>query len=101
MLREGPGFPLHAQRRSAEDRLRLQSQRNSKTISRGNTNSDVNAAKVLAFSFPQLPEGIKKAEGKQALLTAVVEDDLPSDDETVSFARETLEHNAISIAPVA
>ncbi len=63
-------------------------------------NSDVNAAKVLAFSFPQLAQGIKKAEGKQALLTAVVEDDLPSDDETVEFARQTLEHNAIRIAPV-
>jgi len=63
-------------------------------------NSDVNAAKVLAFSFPQLAEGIRKAEGKQALLTAIVEDDLPQDDESVSFARATLEQNAIRIAPV-
>jgi hypothetical protein len=62
--------------------------------------SDVNAAKVLAFSFPQLAEGIRKTEGKQALLTAIVEDDLPTDDETVNFARETLEQNAIRIAPV-
>ena len=62
--------------------------------------SDINAAKVLAFSFPQLAQGIKKAEGKEALLTAIVEDDLRSDDETVSFARETLEQNAIRIAPV-
>jgi hypothetical protein len=62
--------------------------------------SDVNAAKVLAFSFPQLAQGIRKAEGKQALLTAIVEDDLPVDDETVNFARETLEQNTIRIAPV-
>ncbi len=62
-------------------------------------NSDVNAAKVLAFSFPQLVQGIRKAEGKQALLTAIVEDDLPLD-ESVTFARETLEQNAIRIAPV-
>ena len=62
--------------------------------------SDVNAVKVLAFSFPQLAQGIRKAEGKQALLTAIVEDDLPSDDESVSFARETLEQNAIRIAQV-
>jgi hypothetical protein len=62
--------------------------------------SDVNAAKVLAFSFPQLAQGIRKAEGKQALLTAVVEDDLPTDDETVKFARETLEQNKISVASV-
>lgn len=63
-------------------------------------NTDVNAAKVLAFSFPQLAEGIRKAEKKQALLTAIVEDDLPIDDESVAFARETLEQNAIRIAPV-
>ena len=62
--------------------------------------SDVNAAKVLAFSFPQLAQGIRKAENKQATLTAVVEDNLPTDDESVSFARETLEQNAIRIAPV-
>jgi len=62
--------------------------------------TDVNAAKVLAFSFPQLAQGIRKAENKQALLTAIVEDDLPSDDESISFARETLEQNGILIAPV-
>lgn len=62
--------------------------------------SDINAAKVLAFSFPPLAQGIKKAEGKQALLTAVVEDNLPADDESVTFARETLEQNAIRIVPV-
>ena len=63
-------------------------------------NTDVNAAKVLAFSFPQLAQGIRKAENKQAFLTAIVEDNLPLDDESVTFARETLEQNAIRIAPV-
>jgi len=63
-------------------------------------NTDVNAAKVLAFSFPQLAQGIRTAENKQAFLTAIVEDDLPLDDESVTFARETLEQNAIRIAPV-
>jgi len=62
--------------------------------------SDINAAKVLAFSFPQLAQGIRKAEGKQAQLTAVVEDNLPTDDESVAFARDTLEQNSIRIAPV-
>lgn len=62
--------------------------------------SDINAAKVLAFSFPQLAQGIRKAEGKQAQLTAVVEDNLPTDDESVAFARDTLEQNAIRIAPI-
>jgi hypothetical protein len=63
-------------------------------------NSDINAAKVLAFSFPQLVQGIRKAENKQAILTAIVEDDLPLDDESITFARETLELNAIRVAPV-
>ena len=62
--------------------------------------SDANAAKVLAYSFPQLAEGIRKSLGKQGSLTAVVEDDLPVDDEAVRFARETLELNAIRIATV-
>ncbi|HET9285827.1 MAG TPA: DUF3037 domain-containing protein [Candidatus Angelobacter sp.] len=62
--------------------------------------ADANAAKILAFTFPQLREGIAKAEGKQAQLTAVVEDDLSADDDAVSFARETLEQYAIGIVPV-
>lgn len=63
--------------------------------------TDVNAAKILAFTFPQLAEGIRRADGKQAQLTAVVEDDLPVDDETVSFARETFQQHAISVASAA
>ena len=63
--------------------------------------TDANIAKVLAFTFPQLREGIRQAEGKQAQLTAVVEDDLPPDDEAVGFARETLERHAILIAAAA
>lgn len=60
--------------------------------------TDVNAAKILAFTFPQLAEGIRKTEGKSAELTAVVEDDLPADDEPVNFARETLQQHSITIA---
>jgi Protein of unknown function (DUF3037) len=60
--------------------------------------TDVNAAKVLAYTFPRLAEGIRKAEDKQAQLTAVVEDDLPAEDEAASFARETLEQHGIRIA---
>lgn len=63
--------------------------------------SDANAAKILAYSFPQLAEGIKKSLGKQALLTAVVEDDLPADDEAVRFARDTLQQQQIRVAALA
>jgi hypothetical protein len=62
--------------------------------------TDVNAAKVLAFTFPQLRDGMRKAERKKAELTAVVEDDPPRD-EGVEFARETLEQYAIRIVPAA
>lgn len=62
---------------------------------------DVNAAKVLAFSFPRMADGIAAQEGKRALLTAVVDDDLPRDDEGVSFALETLEQQQIKVAPLA
>jgi len=60
--------------------------------------TDPNSAKVLAFSFPFLAEGIRRKESKRAQLTAVVQDELPSEDESVSFAMETLEAQQIRIA---
>ncbi len=62
--------------------------------------SNVDAAKILAFSFPRLAEGIRKTERKATQLTAVVEDNLPDEDDAVRFARETLEHQAISVLPL-
>jgi hypothetical protein len=63
--------------------------------------TDVNAAKVLAFSFPQIAEGIRMAQSKQTLLTAVVEDGLAENDEAIQYARETLTRHDIRIAAVA
>ncbi len=63
--------------------------------------TDVNAAKVLAFSFPLIAEGIRSTQSKQAQLTAIIEDGLPEDDEAVQYAQETLKRHAILIAPVA
>src|ERR1041385_3177035 len=63
--------------------------------------SDINSSKILAFTFPQLAEGIRIAENKRAELTAIVEDDLPAEDESVSFARETLRQHSIVIASAA
>jgi hypothetical protein len=62
---------------------------------------DANAAKVLAFSFPRLAEGLRKKEDKQAELTAVVEDDLDLDDAHAGFAVETLMQQGIIVAPLA
>jgi hypothetical protein len=58
----------------------------------------VNAAKVLAFSFPQLAEGIRQKENKQAQLTAVVEDSLEREEESISFALATLERQKVQVA---
>jgi hypothetical protein len=60
--------------------------------------SAVNAAKVLAFSFPQLAEGIRKKENKQVQLTAVVEDGLEREESSISFAWETLERQKVQVA---
>ncbi len=59
---------------------------------------DVNAAKVLGFSFPRIAEGILRAQNQQAELTAVVEDGLPTDDDAINFALETLDASEIKIA---
>jgi hypothetical protein len=62
---------------------------------------DPNSAKLLAFTFPQVAEGIRKKHRKIAQLTAVVADDLPRDEASVSFAVETLERQSIGVAPLA
>ncbi len=61
---------------------------------------DVSMAKTLAFTFPRMAQGIREAENAQAELTAIVEDGLPEHDETIRFAREILEQQAIVIASV-
>lgn len=61
---------------------------------------DLNAAKVLAFSFPKLAEGIRQAEGVAAELTAIVEEGLEQHAEGIGFALETLERHAIRVASV-
>ncbi|MGE5323965.1 MAG: DUF3037 domain-containing protein [Actinomycetota bacterium] len=59
--------------------------------------TDPNSAKVLAFSFPRLSEGIQKAEKKRVELTAVTGDDLPGEDDAVAFALEMLDQQQISV----
>lgn len=63
--------------------------------------TDPNSAKVLAFSFPRLAQGIRTQQSKRAELTAIVEDNLPREDEAVSFALETLHQQEIKIANLA
>ncbi|HWR34732.1 MAG TPA: DUF3037 domain-containing protein [Clostridia bacterium] len=63
--------------------------------------TDVNLAKVLAFSFPQVREGIAKSEDAKAELTAIVEPELDRDDDAIAFALATLRGHDIGVATVA
>jgi len=60
--------------------------------------SDLDVAKVLAFSYPQVREGIARAEQAKAELTVIVEDDLDREDESVAFAVATFERTEIAVA---
>jgi hypothetical protein len=62
---------------------------------------DINAAKLLAFTFPSLAEGISRKDGKHAQLTAIVDDGLPQDEDSVSFALDTLAQHQVGVAPLA
>jgi len=59
---------------------------------------DVDAAKVLAFSYPALREGLRRAENAASELTAVVEDGLNRDDDAIGFALATLAASEIRVA---
>src|SRR5262249_44915589 len=61
--------------------------------------SDVNAAKILAFSYPEMAAGMRKKEGTQTQLAAIVEDGLEKDGQ-VSYALETLERYRIQVATI-
>jgi len=60
--------------------------------------SDVDAAKVLAFTYPQIREGIARLEQAKTALTAIVEDDLDRADEPIAFALDTLARSQIAVA---
>jgi hypothetical protein len=62
---------------------------------------DTNTAKLLAFTFPRLAEGIRKRDGLSAQLTAIIDDDLPQDEESVNFALDTLAQQDIAVATLA
>jgi hypothetical protein len=60
--------------------------------------SDIDAAKVLAFSFPLIAAGMERVDKAKAELTAVIEPDLDRGRDEVAFALETLERSRIAVA---
>jgi hypothetical protein len=63
--------------------------------------TEVDSAKVLAFSFPLIAAGIRKKEKAKAELTAIVEDTLDRKDEAIAFALATFKSSRIAVAPAA
>ena len=63
--------------------------------------ADPNLAKVLAFSFPQVRDGIARTSKAEASLTAVVEAELDRKHEPIAFALETLVAAQVNIATTA
>lgn len=62
---------------------------------------EIDSAKALAFSYPSLAAGIAGQEKKVARLTAVVEDDLDRQNESIAFGFDILKQASIAVAPVA
>jgi hypothetical protein len=62
---------------------------------------DVNGAKLLAFSFPQLTAGIRRIKRQQTELTTVLENDLDRNEDSIAFALDTLERQSVKIATLA
>lgn len=61
----------------------------------------VDGCKALAFSFPQIAEGMALEEKAEISLTAVVENGLDRSEEAVAFALATLQRSRIAVAAVA
>jgi hypothetical protein len=63
--------------------------------------TDVNAAKVLAYSYSEMRQGLHNTERVISDLTAITEDELDPHDEGVAFALATLQEGDIATAPIA
>ncbi len=59
--------------------------------------SDIDGAKVLAYSYPAIRTGIRRVENADVELTAIVEPDLDSGNEAIGFALAILQENEIKI----
>ena len=62
--------------------------------------ADVNAAKVLAYTYSDMRDNLHSAEHAMSDLTAITEDELDLQDEGVAFALATLQANDITVAKV-
>lgn len=59
--------------------------------------ADLNAAKVLAYSFPRIAEGIQREERATTSFAAVVDDEFEAGDPAIAFAIATMEESGIRL----
>ena len=67
----------------------------------GHHAADTDAAKILAFSYPGLREGMAREENAKTELTAIVETDLNRSDDEIAFALAVLAKAEIAIRTAA
>jgi len=60
--------------------------------------SNIDAAKALAFSYPSLVAGVRHKHQTDSALTAIIDDDLDRSDPEITFALGTLERSQIGVA---
>jgi hypothetical protein len=63
--------------------------------------TDVNSAKVLAFSYSDMRDGFMNAEHALSDMMVITEDELDESDEGILFALSTLRENEINVARLA
>ncbi len=63
--------------------------------------TDVDSAKVLAYTYSEMREGLMQAEHAISDLTVIAENELDQDDERIAFALATLQDNEIAVARLA
>jgi hypothetical protein len=62
--------------------------------------TEPDTAKVLAFTYPLLAQGILRERKAKTELTAIIESNSDNENGSVQFAAETLENSGIRLAPV-
>ncbi len=63
--------------------------------------ADVDAAKVLAYTYPRIADGLARSQGLKSALTAVVEENLDREAEPIIFALDALGAAQINVVSVA
>lgn len=60
--------------------------------------TEIDSAKILAYSYPTIRSGIERTEKASAQLTAIVESDVDRSDEGIAFALSILNESKIEVA---